>query len=243
MDYGDMIHDAFAFTKEGIFSRTDRWLRLILAIICLGIPLNGYVMRIYRGTQPAPDVDNWGTLFVDGLKLIVVGLVYAIPIIILWMFIYAGIIMTLISGDFTRMGPEMISGWTPNIFLLALMYVFEIIIAIIVPVASIRFARTSSFSEAFNISAITGYIGKIGWLNYILALIVGALVVGIPVCIVIFGFIAIAGVSLFVLGASNVAILGWIIALVLVLLIILPLFSVFQARYLTRVYDSVTPVE
>ena len=49
-----MLDDAFAFTKQGIFENTDRWLKLILAILCLGIPLNGYVMRIYRGIQPAP---------------------------------------------------------------------------------------------------------------------------------------------------------------------------------------------
>ncbi|MEN6443272.1 MAG: DUF4013 domain-containing protein [Methanoregula sp.] len=243
MDYGEMIHDAFAYARDGIFKNAGRWLRLILAIICLGIPLNGYVMRIYRGVQPAPDVDNWGTLFVDGIKLIIVGLIYAIPIIILWIIIYARMIMAVVSGDFTRVGPAMMSGWAPNLALLVVMYVIEIVIAIIVPIASIRFARTNSFSEAFNFGEIIGYIGKIGWLNYILALIIVALVIGIPVGILIFAFVLIAGVSLFALGASTVAILAWIIVLVLVLLIIMPLVSVFQARYVTRVYDSIKPAE
>ena len=27
-----------------------------------------------------PEVDTWGTLFIDGLKLMIVGLLYAIPV-------------------------------------------------------------------------------------------------------------------------------------------------------------------
>ena len=53
MDYSHVLDDAFHYTKEGIFGSADRWMKLILAIICLGIPMNGYVMRIYRGqTRP-----------------------------------------------------------------------------------------------------------------------------------------------------------------------------------------------
>jgi hypothetical protein len=74
MDYSHVLDDAFHYTKEGIFGSADRWLKLVLATICLGIPMNGYIMRVYRGADPAPDVDQWGTLFVDGLKLIVVAI-------------------------------------------------------------------------------------------------------------------------------------------------------------------------
>ncbi len=51
MDFGTMLDDAFAYTKQGVFENADRWLKLIIAILCLGIPMNGYVMRIYRGAQ------------------------------------------------------------------------------------------------------------------------------------------------------------------------------------------------
>jgi hypothetical protein len=79
MNFGAILDDSFAYTKQGVFKNANRWLKLILAILCLGIPINGYVMRIYRGDHPAPEVDNWGTLFVDGLKLMIVGLIYTIP--------------------------------------------------------------------------------------------------------------------------------------------------------------------
>ena len=51
MDFGNLLSDAFAYTRDGVFGNVNRWLKLILAIICLGLPFNGYVMRIYRGVR------------------------------------------------------------------------------------------------------------------------------------------------------------------------------------------------
>jgi len=233
MDYSHMLKDAFHYTKEGIFGSADRWMKLILAIICLGIPMNGYLMRIYRGADPAPDVDQWGTLFVDGLKLIVVGIIYAIPAMIIWAFVYGSLILTLIQGNTATM-----ENWSPNAGLLGLFYVLEIIIGIIMPVAAIRFARTASFSEAFNVGAILETIKKIGWINYLIALILITVVIAVPVCIIVLGMILIGGIIMFMLGGSTVSLLGFIVAAVLIVLTLAPLFSVFQARYMTRVYDS-----
>jgi hypothetical protein len=110
------------------------------------------------------------------------------------------------------------------------MYVLEIIIGIIMPVAAIRFARTASFSEASNFGAILETIKKIGWIKYIIALVLIAVVIAIPVCIIIFGIILIGGISLFMLGANTVAIIGFIVvAALLIVLTLAPLFSVFQA--------------
>jgi hypothetical protein len=235
MDYGNLLDDALHYTKEGVFSNINRWMKLIVAIICLCIPMNGYVMRIYRGATPAPEVDRWGTLFVDGLKLIIVGIIYAIPIMIIWAFIFGGMLLTVVQG---KMGAAAMANWSPNLGLTLLMYVVEIIIGIIMPVAAIRFARMGSFSEAFNFSAILDTIKKIGWINYIIALILVTIVVAIPICIIIFGLILIGGISIYMMGGSNIALLGFIAAGILIILILAPLFSVFQARYMTRVYDS-----
>ena len=64
------------------------------------------------------------------------------------------------------------------------------------PVASIRFARTNSFSEGFNVGAILNYIGKIGWINYIIALVLITLVIAIPICILVLGFILLGGITM-----------------------------------------------
>jgi hypothetical protein len=236
MEFGNLLNDALRYTREGIFGRVDRWIRLILAMICLGIPMNGYVMRIYRGADPAPEVDQWGTLFVDGLKLIIVGIIYAIPMMILWAFIYGSMLQIIIQGNYSAL-----EDWSPNFGLLLVLYAVEIVIGIIMPIAAIRFARTGSFSEAFNIGAILETISKIGWINYIIALILVTLAIAIPVCIIIFAFILIGGISMLMLGGSNIAILGFIAAGILIILVLAPLFAVFQARYMTRVYESASP--
>jgi hypothetical protein len=233
MDYSHMLNDAFHYTKEGIFGSADRWMNLILAIICLGIPLNGYVMRIYRGADPAPEVDQWGTLFIDGLKLIAVGIIYAIPVMIVGAFVYGGMMLTLLQGNTAAM-----ETWSPNVGLLGLMYVVEIIIGIIMPVAAIRFARTASFSEALNVGAILETIKKIGWISYLIALILITIVIAIPVGIIIFGMILVGGISMYMLGGNTITLFGFIAAAILIILTLAPLFTVFQARYMTRVYDS-----
>jgi hypothetical protein len=48
----------------------------------------------------------------------------------------------------------------------------------------------------------------------------------------------IAGISMFMLGSSNIAILGFVVAAIFIILVLAPFFAVFQARYMTRVYDS-----
>jgi hypothetical protein len=121
---------------------------------------------------------------------------------------------------------------------MGLIYVLEILIGIIVPVAAIRFARMGSFSEAFNVGAILETIKKIGWINYIIALILVTIVIAIPVCIIVFGMILIGGISMFMLGGNTATLIGFIVAAILIVLTIAPLLSVFQARYMTRVYDS-----
>lgn len=233
MDFGALLDDAFSYTKKGILGNMNRWVALILAIICLGIPMNGYAMRIYRGTDTAPDVDRWGTLFIDGIKLVIVGLVYAIPILGVWALIFGSMFFSLVQGNL-----ETAENFEPNLTLLLLMYAVEIAVGIIMPVASIRFARMGSFTEAFNFGAIFGTIGKIGWINYLLALIILTLVIGIPIFILVFGFIIVAGAGIYLTGGGNIALLGLVALFILVMLIISPLIGVFQARYMTRVYES-----
>jgi len=239
MDFAELLGDAFTYTKEGVWGNLNRWLKLILAVLCLGLPFNGYVMRVYRGAKPAPDVDQWGTLFVDGLKLLAVGIVYALPIVILWIFVFG----TMLLAGFSDSGETAIAATGVHMLFMMLMYVAEIAIAIIMPVASIRFARTGIFAEAFNFSAVFETIGKIGWLSYIIAIVLVSFVVGIPVVVVIFGLlfvlIIIGGASLFMLKGAGVFIfLGLLLLMVLFILVLAPLFGVFQARYMTRVYET-----
>ena len=241
MDFAEMLGDAFTYTREGVLGNTNRWLKLILAIICLGLPFSGYIMRIYRGKAPAPEVDEWGTLFVDGLKLLVVGIVYAIPLLILWAIIYGPFFLGIAGGT---MNQNVLATWKPNFVLMIIFYIVEIAVTIIMPVASIRFARTGSFAEAFNFSGITGTIGRICWINYIVALVLVSIIVSIPILVLIFGLILIGAAALLLLKEAGLLVLLALLALgILLFLILVPLFGVFQARYMTRLYDCAAPAE
>ena len=87
MDYGSMIGESFEYAKEAVVGKWNKWLMLIIATILLAIPLMGYAMKVLRGEKPAPEVDDWGTLFIDGIKYLIVSLIYALPIIIVWILV------------------------------------------------------------------------------------------------------------------------------------------------------------
>jgi len=94
--------------------------------------------------------------------------------------------------------------------------ILAIIIGIISSIGIIRFARTGSMGEAFNFGAITATIGKIGWINYIIALII----MGIIICII-------------ELICSLIPFIGTFI-----LFIVLPFITIWEARYLCMIYES-----
>jgi hypothetical protein len=237
MDYGAFIEDAYGYTKDGVFQRGGRWLKLILAVILIGIPLNGWILRIYRGERPAPEVDRWGTLCLDGFKLLIIGLIYSIPIIILTVIRY--ILFPGLSGG-SPFGDTMVDGGADvgrgiALFglILVIQLVYDIFLALIMPIAAIRFARTGSFAEAFNFGEILSTIRKIGWLGYILAVILITLVIAIPVVIL--------AVLIVLAGAAAGHILVAIGVLLVILLIIAPPLVTLQARYMTQVYDQGEP--
>ncbi|MGB7788683.1 DUF4013 domain-containing protein [Methanoregula sp.] len=235
MDYTEIVRDALAYARQGVFEKKSSWMRLILATILIAIPMNGYLMRIYRGETPAPEIDRWGRLCIDGLKLMIVGLIWSIPILVIWTVTYGSLVEAVLSGN---LHSAVFTSWTPNMGLLLLMYLFEIVVGILLPVASIRFARSNRFAEAFNFRAIVDHIGKIGWLGYILGLIIVAVLVAVPIMALVCIFVLIGIMAGLLTGFSLAAIFGIIIIAILVILLISPVFVVFQARYWTRLYDS-----
>jgi hypothetical protein len=186
---------------------------IVIAGIILSFFLSGYIVRIYRGVQPAPDFDDWGTLFIDGLKLNILSLIWFLPILII--IIGAVGFSVVVLG-----GLEAGSMTLVTVLLAALMIslVFFIVIALFVPMALIRFARTGSIREGLRFSVISEHIARIGWGQYIIALIV------------LFVLMLIYGVVVTVL--SLIPFIGWVLEL-----IVTPLLTVFTARYYTLVYE------
>lgn len=176
----------------------------------------GFQWKIYQGDSRLPALEGWGEMFVNGIKLIVVGIVY---------FIIPFIISLVLGG-----GGE--AAMSAGAIISMIVYFLFSLIAIM---ALIRFARTDSFGEAFNVSAILAHIGRIGWLNYILALIIVWIVLVVAVMI----FIIVMGIVSFILAL--IPLVGWLLAFILlaaVAVLIGPFIGVFEARYLTLIYDS-----
>jgi MFS family permease len=242
MDFGSMLDDSFAYAQEGVWERWTRWIILILSMIIFPLIL-GYMVRIYRGEKPAPEPGDWWALFVDGLKLLVVQIVYLAPVILLVILAFIPLISTLVtagvfSESFSSMSdsqmerwqdshPELISQLLVTGGFMVLLLLVAVILAIIITFFSflgiVRFARTRSISEAFNFSAILAHISRIGWINYIIALI-AITIIGYIFSMILnfFSFIPIVGIfiELFVMGILYVP------------------FTLFSARFSALVYEA-----
>ena len=87
---------------------------------------------------PAPEVDGWSTLFVDGILLLIVGFIYAIPIIILEFLVIGATFVTQMGSNPTAA----MTGLAGAGILAVILIIVAIIIAIVAPIGIIRFART-----------------------------------------------------------------------------------------------------
>lgn len=216
MDYGSMVGDSFEYSKEAVVGKWNKWVMLIIATILLGLPLMGYALKVLRGEKPAPEVEDWGTLFIDGIKYLIVAIIWMLPV-----YIVLGILMVIGFGA-AMTGDESAAMAGIGIMVVGLIVVaiLAIILGLFMMIGVVRFARTGSIGEAFNFSAIRATIAKIGWVPYIIALIV------LMVCGAIFGFVM--GILMMI------PILGWLLYLCMI-----PLWMLFVSRYICQLYDSV----
>jgi hypothetical protein len=242
MDFGSMLDDSYAYAKEGVWEKWSRWLLLILSMLIFPFIL-GYMVRIYRGEKPAPEPGDWWALFADGLKLLVVQVVYLAPVILLVILAFIPLISTLVtsgvfSQEFSSMSDSQLERWLDShpeliaellftggfmVILLMAAIILAIIITLFSFIGIVRFARTRSISEAFNFSAILAHIGRIGWINYIIALIT----------ISIIGYIFSMILNFF----SFIPVVGIFIELLVMGILYVP-FIQFSARFSALVYNA-----
>ena len=254
MDYGEIISDSIDYSKNALVGNWKTWLALIacglpfalmnflfdpekmqtadywinipwgqfIALLLAGFLLSflteGYVVRVLRGITPPPEFDNWVSLYLDGIKVLVVQIIWCIPVAVVFcitVFFFA--FAYAIKGSGLAMPV-----WIVVLLLIVVAIVLTILILLCISVAVVRYARTGSIREGIRYSAVLDTIGAIGWGSYILALIV----------LLITAIIYFLVVSVF----AMIPFIGWVLNLAL-----MPLFSVFLARYFSRVYDHATP--
>ncbi|HXX55861.1 MAG TPA: DUF4013 domain-containing protein [Methanoregula sp.] len=188
--------------------------------LVLSFFLSGYLVRIYRGVKPAPDFTGWTGLFVDGVKLEIVWILWFLPLIVVMVAGLAASIGALVSA---RAGPGL-AGLL--ILLLILLFLVAMVLFVIVflfgILGAVRFSRTGSIREGIRFSAIHDTIRTIGWGSYIVALIV--YIVAAVVYVIVTAFLGI------------IPLIGWFLVL-----LVTPFFTIFSARYFALVYEHGVP--
>lgn len=164
MDIGEIISDSVKYPISDWKKLLTLGILFLLSFLLIPAFLAiGYAFRALKATiagfDELPEFDEWGEMFIDGVKVFVVTIAYMIiPLII----IFAGIFLQA-SGIITVVGS-----------ILAIIFGLLLTIAI----AHMAF-NDSQLGAAFRISEILDVIADIGWADYIIWYIVVIIVAGI----------------------------------------------------------------
>lgn len=185
------------------------WTKILILTIISIIPIvnfmsAGYMLRIIKSTlagiDEVPGFDDLGELFIDGIKILIVSIVYMIvPLII-----YFVALLPLMLSDPSNPS-VLLSGIAIVILLIDI--IVSIIFALVLYPAIVNMALyDSEIGAAFRFSEVLGRIKAIGWGDYILwiiAIIITSAIVGVILGIVgfILAFILIGFLVWFAMGA------------------------------------------
>ncbi|MEM2876220.1 MAG: DUF4013 domain-containing protein [Candidatus Bathyarchaeia archaeon] len=211
MDLQKNIGNAFEYAK-GLFKDLGR---LVIIIILNLIPIvnfivTGYYAKCIKETPESaspPQLTDYGYLWIQGVKVFVVALIYMIVPLALIMFMY------LSFGISAVFFPAALVNWAlfASIGLIGIVLAF--IASLLLAMGLVNMVKKDDFGKAFAIHEILEIIRNVGWGSYI---------VWILVLFIIAGILGLIGIIPFV---------GWLITL-----IISPAYGVFAARSATLVY-------
>lgn len=220
MDLVQLLSESFGYAKDAIWGRWVRWLLLLVSTIIFPF-MYGYTVRVMSGTKPAPELEGWIGLFIDGIKLIVITIVYSIPLMVLTVLPFLMYFIP-VSATVTPAGsgPEPLLSPELAIFAALAVFVIFILVAIIIGIlstfAAVRFARTGKMREAFRVGTLIRHVGRVGWIRCFVALLVMGVVITI---------------AQFILAL--IPLLGPIL-----IFLLMPAFIIFSARYVALLYES-----
>lgn len=248
-----MILDIFKDSFEYSFKEPKTILKLgILSFLSfLIIPyflLNGYSYRITKigvngminGNDPLPNFENWGIMFLEGIKIAIVRFIYFIPGTIILGFLPIAIIGMAKYPDyailFTVLGIIAIS-----IILWIISYLFSIV------AIPHMINNKGSFESAFKIKEILAIVKSIGVFKYI-KFYAGCIVLLLGIVIATFLLIALIGL-IFGLGISAIVdstaigfgftgVFTAIFSSIALILIMYPFFMIFESRAIALMYNT-----
>jgi hypothetical protein len=222
MNLSESLTEASQYTGA-IFQRIGELLMLFIVSI---IPIVnfisfGYYARVIRdapSSKAPPKLENYVDMFVEGLKIFVVVIIWAIIV---------GIIAVIIGIPFLALAIPLAaltdpSFWTtPAAFytlapFIAVVAVVGFFLGIIAFMGIVNMMKKGSFGKAFAFGEISHIIGNIGWSRYLAFFVIA------------FGVSAIIGSV-----AGALLTLGWVISAVLNVLA-----GIFFSRTIGLMYDQ-----
>ncbi|HEX7467912.1 MAG TPA: DUF4013 domain-containing protein [Methanobacterium sp.] len=219
MDIGEIISDSIKYPSSNWGKVLILGVIMIASILIVPIfLLMGYIFRIIKATlaglDELPEFDEIGEMFVDGLKVFVVAIIYAIPVYII------ALIIGALLGNTTTAASISINPYM--LWAVVIGYIVYIIVAAIIGLIEVIAIANMAYYDgdlgaAFRFGEILDCIAKIGWGKYIATYIVIAIVAFI-------GFL-IGLVTLFIL-----------IGIILLPLIIAPYIYMFGARAIALLF-------
>ena len=226
-----MVRNAYLYTRTVLADHPARWVALIVLglIPVVNLVVIGYFARVLRTEEDSADLVGVVSLFIGGLRLAVVSIVYMFAISLVILLLAAGAL--LITGGLSLIdGPFEHGSWVGIItglmsfgafyLLVAVASAVIVAVSLIYLMSLVRAARSESVGQAFAIGDIMEQISGIGWFNYLSALLVLNFAVTLLVYFVV-------GFGLLTLGIG-----------LLLVFPLLPALGVFTARYLAQIYDD-----
>jgi|Deesub1362B_J571_1020462.scaffolds.fasta_scaffold00038_107 hypothetical protein len=158
MDLNAVISEGIESSKRLLEDTSKLLILVVIGIIpIVNIIITGYYARIIKsGRRDPPELQDYGGMFIDGLKIIVTIVVYfLIPIALILM----GAGMSYLSGIIA----------TP-FFILGI--VLSLLIAVIAVMGVTHMVYTGRFSNAFEFRRILNIISRVGWGSYIVWILI-----------------------------------------------------------------------
>lgn len=187
----------FIGTFVGIKNVVVKILIFLIGYFIFGFLINGYKFKIIKtsleGVAELPEFNNWFEIFINGIKVYIVVIVYLLPSILIIIFAGLYLLPTLVG---LGANPSSINVNTILSFLTAatLVFIAFLYVLIILPINYMAIAHMANnntkLRSAFRFHDIINKIRSIGWGNlilwylvtgtiYLIISIVGAIITGI----------------------------------------------------------------
>lgn len=184
MSLSDDLNQAAQYTGS-IFQRIgDLLILFIVSIIpIVNFIALGYYARIIRddpSSRNTPKLERYMEMFIEGLKIFLVALIWAIIIGIIALILAIPFIALAALNALTNPTLFLSAGWIlalGSFFIIAGIIAF--LLGIIAFMGIVHMIKKNSFGKAFAFGEIFRMIGKIGWLRYLAFFVVFFIVAAI----------------------------------------------------------------